>query len=60
LPSIINFAGSPQVSRKSLWQDADHQEKTGVDIFTASSVGELTGGEKLAVLLLTWKPLVKL
>jgi hypothetical protein len=46
--------------KKSLWQAADHQKKTGLYVFTSPSCAEQTGGEKLAALLSLLLPLVKL
>jgi hypothetical protein len=52
--------GRPKISVKSRWQAADQPKKPGWTFLPASSVGEQTGGEKLAGLRIPWQPLVKL
>jgi hypothetical protein len=53
-------SGRPRISVKSLWQTADNPKKPVCTFLPGSSVGEQTGGEKLADLLSLWQPVVKL
>jgi hypothetical protein len=63
LPPTIDNGGKPQINGKDLWQTPENGENRFVSFFTvpvpASSVGEQTGGEKLAGLLFPGKQLVK-
>jgi hypothetical protein len=60
LPLTIDNGGKPHINKKYIWQTADHRGKPVCMLLPATSDGEQIGGEKLAVLLSPWQPLVKL
>jgi hypothetical protein len=55
----IEDGGRPEISGKSLLQTDDNQEKQVCTFLPVSPVREQTGGEKFALLLSPWQPLVK-